>query len=324
MRVFVAGGTGAVGRCLVPMLVAGGDRVTVSSRSPGAPGAFAGLGVETVVADGLDRDAVKRAVARAEPDVVVHQMTSIPRRMDMKRFDEAFEATIRLRIEGTDHLVEAARAAGAVRIVAQSFGNWTYVRSGGAVKTEEDPLDPAPPASMRRSLDAIRHLESAVLDADGIEGVALRYANLYGPGTAWSAGGELLELVRARKLPLIGGGGGVWSFVHVNDAAAATVAACRAGAPGVYNVADDEPAPAAVWLPALAETLGARPPRHVPAWIGRLAAGDAGVSMFTRIRGASNERAKRELGWRLRHASWRTGFREALADAAVPRTAEVA
>jgi nucleoside-diphosphate-sugar epimerase len=262
-------------------------------------------------------------VARAEPDVVIHQMTSIPRRTDMKRFDEAFGPTIRLRTEGTDHLVEAARAAGAGRIVAQSFGNWTYARTGGPVKTEEDPFDPDPPASMRRSLEAIRHLESAVLDADGIEGVVLRYANLYGPGTSWSEGGELLELVHRRRLPLIGDGAGVWSFVHVDDAASATVVACHAGAPGVYNVADDEPAPAAVWLPALAEAVGAGPPRRVPAWIGRLAAGEAGVSMFTRIRGASNERAKRELGWRPRHPSWRAGFREGPAGA-LPQTARAA
>ncbi len=315
MRVFVAGGTGAVGRRLVPMLVAEGDRVTVSTRSPANAGVFAGLGVETVVADGLDRDAVMRAVSAAAPEVVIHQMTRIAGVTNMKRFDEAFAPTIRLRTEGTDHLVEAARAAGARRIVAQSFGNWNYARTGGPVKTEADPLDSAPPSSMRRSLEAIRHLESAVVEAGGIEGVALRYANLYGPGTAWAEGGELVALVRERKLPVVGDGAGVWSFVHIDDAAVATVLACRSSAPGVVNVADDDPAPAAVWLPAIAQAVGAPPPRHIPAWIGRLAAGEAGVSMFTRIRGASNEKARRELGWRLRYPTWRTGFEEGLADA---------
>ena len=322
MRVFVAGGTGAIGRRLVPMLAADGDHVTVSTRTPRAAYAFAGLGVETVVADGLDREAVMRAVTRAEPDVVVHQMTSLAGVTNLRRFDEAFALTNRLRSEGTDHLVEAARAAGARRVVAQSFGNWDYARAGGPVKSEQDPLDPAPPASMRRSLQAIRHLESAVLGADGIDGVALRYANLYGPGTGWAEGGELLGLIRGRKLPVIGDGAGVWSFVHVDDAATATLAACHGDA-GVYNVADDEPAPAAVWLPALAEAVGAPPPRHVPAWIGRLAAGEAGVSMFTRIRGASNEKARSELGWRPRYATWRTGFREGLAEDA-RQTAEAA
>jgi nucleoside-diphosphate-sugar epimerase len=312
MKVFVAGASGAVGRRLVPLLIAAGHEVVASTRRRENTGALAELGVTPVVADGLDRLSLVRAIADAEPEVVVHQMTGLSGMTDLKQFDEVFELTNRLRCEGTDHLIEGARAAGARRVVAQSYGNWNYERSGGPVKTEDDPLDPAPPETMRPTLDAIRHLERAVTRTDGIDGVALRYANLYGPGTHFAEDGDLVEQVRRRRLPIVGSGEGVWSFVHVDDAARATVAAIEHGPPGIYNVADDDPATAAVWLPRLAEAVGAKPPWHIPEWVGRIAAGEAAVSMFTQIRGASNGKAKRDLFWTPRHRSWRDGFRSEL------------
>jgi nucleoside-diphosphate-sugar epimerase len=308
MRIFVAGAGGAVGARLVPMLIAGGHDVVAMTRSPGKSDALRALGAEPDVADGLDRGAVMQAVMRAEPEVVVHQMTALAQLKSMKRFDDEFALTNRLRTEGTDHLVEAARAAGVRRLIVQSYGNWNYERTGTGPKSEEDALDPDPPANQRRSIEAIRHLERAVLDAGDLEGVALRYGNFYGPGNAIGRGGEMLELVARRKLPIVGDGGGVWSFIHVDDVAGATVAAIDRGAPGIYNIADDEPAPVAEWLPALAEAIGAKPPRHVPVWLGRMAIGDVGVSMMTRIRGASNAKARRELAWEPRYSSWREGF----------------
>jgi nucleoside-diphosphate-sugar epimerase len=268
-----------------------------------------------VLADGLDRDSLVTAIVAAEPEVVVHQMTALGGVTDFRNWDGAFAVTNRLRTEGTDHLLEGARAAGARRVVAQSFGNWNYERRGGPVKTEADPLDPDPPPTMRQTLAAIQHLETVVTRNAAFEGLALRYANLYGPHTSFAADGEIVAQVRKRRLPIVGGGGGVWSFVHVDDAAAATVAAIEHGDPGVYNVADDEPASALVWLPALAKAAGAKPPRRVPAWLGRLAAGEAAVSMFTEIRGADNDKAKRELWWTPRLRSWRQGFRLELAAA---------
>jgi 2-alkyl-3-oxoalkanoate reductase len=308
MKVFVAGATGVIGRPLVRRLVAGGFQVVAMTRSPSKSDTLRQLGVEAVVADGLDGQAVRRAVLAAEPEVVIQQMTGLTGIGSFKRFDDDFALTNRLRTEGGDHLIEAARAAGARRVIVQSFGNWNYERAGGPVKTEEDPFDADPPAMMRRSLEAIRHLEDAVLEAEGIEGVALRFGNFYGPGTGFAEDGNLVRLVRNRRLPIIGNGAGIWSFVHVDDAALATVAAIEHGAPGVYNIADDEPAPVAVWLPELAKAVEAKPPRHVPVWLGRLAAGEAGVSVFTRIRGASNAKAKRELEWRLGFPTWREGF----------------
>jgi nucleoside-diphosphate-sugar epimerase len=245
--------------------------------------------------------------------VVIHQLTAIPPDASLRRFDREFELTNRLRTEGTDHLIAASRAAGARRFVAQSFGGWPYAREGGPVKTEEDPLDTSPPAPFRRTLDALRHLETAVVGAEGLEGLALRYGFFYGPGTSIGEGGPILDAVRRRRLPIVGGGGGIWSFVHVDDAARATVAASERGAPGVYNVADDEPAPVSEWLPALAEAVGAKPPRRVPAILGRLGAGEAAVVLMTQIPGASNAKAKRELGWQPAYSSWREGFRTGLA-----------
>jgi len=246
-------------------------------------------------------------VAEARPDVIVHQLTAIAT-LDMRHFDRSFALTNRLRSAGTDHLLSAGRAVGVKRFVAQSFTGWPYARTGGPVKSEEDPLDPNPVREMRESLDAIRHLEEAVLGADWTTGIVLRYGGFYGPGTSMSPGAEHLEMILKRKFPVVGDGGGMWSFVHIEDAAEATVAAIENGERGIYNVVDDEPAPVAEWLPALAKSIGAPAPRHVPRWVGRLFAGEPGLVMMTEIRGASNAKAKRELGWRPRHASWRDGF----------------
>jgi nucleoside-diphosphate-sugar epimerase len=309
MKVFVAGATGALGGRLVPILMASGHDVVGMTRSPAKAERLRDLGAEPVIADGLDRGAVVEAITRAEPEVVIHQMTALGSVKNIKHFDQEFAVTNRLRTTGLDYLLEGARIVGARRLIAQSYGGWPHERTGGPVKTEEDPLDPNPPKEMTRSLEAIRYLESTVTGDDRVEGVALRYGGFYGPGTLDGAGGSMIEQVRKRRLPLVGDGSGIWSFVHVDDAATATMLAMDRGAPGVYNVADDEPAPAGEWLPEMAAALGAKPPRHVPTWVGRLAAGEVGVSMFTKIRGISNEKAKRELGWRLIYPTWRQGFR---------------
>jgi nucleoside-diphosphate-sugar epimerase len=313
MHVFVAGGLGAVGRRLVPMLVEAGHDVAATATTREKLRVLSNLGATPLLMDGLDQRSVLDAVRRAEPEVIVHEMTGLVRAADLRHFDRVFATTNRLRTEGADHLIEAARAVGARRIVAQSFGNWNYERTGSRVKTEEDDLDPEPPRSMQRSIGAIAHLEAAVTHAEGLEGIALRYGNLYGPGTGISEDGRLVELIRRRRLPLIGDGRGIWSFVHVDDAAAATVAAVEGGPPGIYNVCDDDPAEAAVWLPELAAIIGAPPPHRVPVWLGRLAAGEALVSMFTRTRGAVNAKVKNAFDWRLRYPSWREGFRHGLA-----------
>jgi 2-alkyl-3-oxoalkanoate reductase len=315
MRIFVAGATGALGRRLVPLLVQGGHQVTGMTRTAGKAAGLRAAGAEPVVADALDRDAVLRAVVAARPEVVVHELTALAQMTDFRRLDEGFALTNRLRTEGTDHLLAAARAAGARRFVAQSFAGWPFARVGGPVKTEDDPLDPDPPAQLRRTLDAIRHLEAAVLGAEGIEGVVLRYGGFYGPGTSAGEGGFMLEDLRRRRFPLVGAGTGVWSFVHIDDAATATVAAVERGAPGIYQIVDDDPAPVSEWLPALAAAIGARPPLRVPAWVARLAGGAHGVVLMTEARGASNAKARRELGWRPAWPSWRQGFRDGLGDA---------
>ncbi len=315
MKVLVAGATGALGRRLVPMLVAAGHGVTAMTRTPSKRDALRAQGARPVVADALDADAVARAVAEAEPEVIVHQLTALSGTPDMRHPDRFFATTNRLRTEGTDHLLAAGRAVGTRRIVAQSYAGRPFARVGGPVKSETDPLDPHPPAALRETLEAIRHLEGAVTGASWAEGVVLRYGAFYGPGTGLSAGpeAEMTELVRRRRFPLVGGGGGVWSFVHIDDAAAATLAAVEGGAPGIYHVVDDEPAPVRAWLPELASALGARPPRHLPRWVGRLAAGEAAVVLMTEIRGASNAKAKRQLGWTPHVPSWRTGFARGLA-----------
>jgi nucleoside-diphosphate-sugar epimerase len=314
MRIFVAGATGALGRRLVPLLVSGGHQVTGMTRSPGKAAWLRAAGAEPVVADAPDRDDVLRVVTAARPEVVVHQLTDLAGMTNLRRFDAGFAATNRLRTEGTDHLLAAARAAGARRLVAQSFAGWPSARVGGPVKTEEDPFDPDPPAELRRSLDAIRHLEAAVAQAEGIEGLVLRYGGFYGPGTSAGEGGYILEELRRRRFPIVGAGTGIWSFVHIDDAATATVAAVERGAPGIYQIVDDDPAPVAEWLPVLAAAAGARPPRRVPVWAARLLAGEHGVVLMTEVRGASNAKAKRELGWRPAWPSWRQGFRAGLGD----------
>jgi 2-alkyl-3-oxoalkanoate reductase len=317
MRVFVAGATGVVGRRLVPQLVAGGYEVAAMTRSAAAAEGLRAAGARPVVADALDRDAVLRAVVDARPEVVVHQLTALTGATSFKRFDKEFAATNRLRTRGTDNLVEAALAAGARRIVAQSYGNWNYARTGTGLKTEQDALDPRPPANQVESMRAIRYLEQKVLNTPGLEGVALRYGNFYGPGTTFDPDSDLARLVRKGRLPIIGDGAGVWSFAHVDDAASAAIAALGHGAPGVYNIADDEPAPVSAWLPELASVLGAKRPRHVPVWLGRIAAGEVGVSMMTRIRGTSNAKAKAQLGWAPRYPDYRVGFRTGLSDVPV-------
>ena len=298
MRVFVAGATGAIGRRLVPVLVDRGHEVAAMTRSPEKAAAVRALGAEPIVADALDRARTVDAVVRAAPEVVVHQLTALATMRSLRKFDQEFAVTNRLRTEGTDNLLEGARRAGARRFVAQSYGGWTYAPGGAALKSEEDPLDPNPPRSQRRSLEAIIHLEQAVTGTRAIEGVALRYGYFYGPGTSLAPDSEMLDLIRRRRLPIIGDGAGIWSFIHVDDAAAATAAAIESGAPGIYNIADDHPMPVSEWLPGLARVLGAPPPRRVPLWVGRLAVGEAGVSMMTRARGMTNAKAKRELGWK--------------------------
>jgi nucleoside-diphosphate-sugar epimerase len=307
MRVFVAGATGAIGRQLVPRLVAAGHEVFGMTRSESKQSTLDELGAVPVVADALDPDQVAAAVGRAKPDVIVHQLTAIGE-LDMRHFDRDFAVTNRLRTEGTDHLLSAGQAVGVQRFVAQSAVYGFYARTGGAVKTEEDRLDPSPPRESRGALAAVRHLEDAVLGARWTEGIVLRYGAFYGPGTSMAQGEQQFELVRKRKFPLVGNGGGVWSFIHVADAADETVAAIEHGSRGVYNIVDDDPAPVAEWLPELAQMLGAKKPMRVPRFVGRMFAGETGTVFMTEIRGASNGKAKRELAWRPAHASWRQGF----------------
>ena len=313
MRIFVAGATGALGRPLVAQLVKNGHEVTGMTRSASKQDLLRELGARPVVADALDPDAVARAVAEAEPDVIVHQLTAIGA-FNPRRMERDFAGTNRLRTEGTDHLLAAGRAVGVKRFVAQSFAPWPYARTGGMVKSEDDPLDTTPPAQVRTTLEAIKYLERAVTGADWTEGIALRYGGFYGPGTSVGLNplGAQVEMIRARKLPLAGKGTAVWSFIHIDDAAAATVEAIEHGKRGVYNVVDDDPAPVSEWLPALAKALGARPPRRVPLLLARIAGGEAAAIMMTELRGASNTKAKRELGWQPRYPSWREGFARGL------------
>jgi 2-alkyl-3-oxoalkanoate reductase len=306
MRVFLAGATGAVGQSLVPQLVDAGHHVVATTRTPGKSALLARWGAEPVVVDGLDAAAVGEAVARAEPDAIMHQMTALAGSSDLRRFDRTFAATNRLRTVGTDNLLAAARAAGVARFIAQSYTGWSNERTGGPVKTEDDPLDPNPPKQQRASLAAIQHVERAVLGAP-VEGVVLRYGMFYGPG----ASDEMVALVRKRALPIVGDGGGIWSMTHIDDAAAAAVAALTRGA-GVYNIVDDDPAPVRDILTTLADAVGAKPPRHVPVGLARMLAGEVGVSLLTQVRGSSNAKARRELGWAPRWSTWRDGFREGL------------
>jgi 2-alkyl-3-oxoalkanoate reductase len=303
MRVFIAGGTGAIGRTLVPALIAAGHQVTATTRSPAKAAELRAAGAEPAVADGLNKEQVIAAVKAAAPDVIVHEMTSLSALRSFRKFDSQFAVTNELRTKGTDYLLEAATEAGVRRVVAQGFTGWPNQRSGGPVKNEDDPLEGGVPDT-ERSLAAIRYVEERV-PAAVAEGLVLRYGGFYGPG----ASQFLLDQVRKRRVPMIGGGTGIWSFTEITDAAAATVAAVERGAPGVYNIVDDEPAPVSEWLPYLAKVLDAKPPLRVPAWLGRLAAGELAVVMMTTMRGSSNAKAKRELDWTPRYASWREGFR---------------
>ncbi|MDB5516783.1 MAG: dehydrogenase [Tardiphaga sp.] len=310
MLVFIAGATGAVGRRLIPLLVSAGHSVVGLTHTPAKAGMITAFGAKAVVADGLDERAIGEAVASSEPDVVVHEMTDLKDASDLRHFDRAFASSNRLRTEGTDILMTAARDAGVKRFVAQSFCGWPYARVDGPIKSEADPLDPDPPRELRHSLDAIEHLEQVVTHASGPEGIVLRYGAFYGTDTGLFDG-PMIDQIRARRAPLIGDGEGWWSFLHIDDAAAATAAAIERGRAGsVYNIVDDEPAPAREWLPALARMLGAKPPFHVPPWIARILAGEHIVMMMTQNRAGSNAKAKRELGWQPAHASWRDGFAE--------------
>ena len=317
MQIFVAGATGVLGRALVPQLVARGHEVVGMTRSASKQDLVRSLGARPVVADALDPDAVAQAVASAEPEVIVHQLTALSGPMSIRdaRHPERFRGAImtnRLRTEATDHLLAAGRAVGARRFVAQSFGAFRF--AGGPVQPEAEPLDPNPPAALRTGLAAILYLERAVTTIEWGEGLALRYGGFYGPGTSISLApdAQMAAPIRKRRFPIVGGGGGVWSLIHVEDAATATAVAVERGGPGIYNVVDDEPAPVREWLPVLASALDAKPPRRIPRWLGRLLAGETATVMMTDVRGASNEKAKRELGWQPRYASWRQGFAQGL------------
>ncbi len=312
MKVFLAGATGAIGRRLIPLLVDAGHDVVGTTHTPAKVEGLRLAGATPVILDGLDGAATRRAVLEAAPDVVVHQMTALSGDFDLRRFAKTFAATNRLRVEATDHLLRAAVEAGAGRFIAQSFAGWPNEQTGGPVKTEDDPLVADPRGQIRETVEAIRHLESVTTGTPGIDGLALRYGGFYGPGNVLGKGGALLAAVAARKMPLVGKAGGIWSFVHIDDAATATALAVDRGGPGVYNIVDDHPAPVSEWLPYLAETIGAKPPRRVPVWLARIVLGEPGVSMMTRIRGSSNAKAKRELGWELEYPSWREGFQEGL------------
>ncbi len=300
MRVFVAGASGAIGTRLVPQLIDRGHQVIGTFTSPQKADRLRALGCDAIALDLLDASAVRNAVLDARPDAIVHEATALAGGGFSRKLDTTFAQTNRLRTEGTDALLAAAQQAGVRRFVAQSFAPYRYARVGGMVKTEDDPLDPTPPAGALQTNAAMAHLEQAVTDAGGI---ALRYGGFYG-----DANDRLLALVRKRWFPMIGDGEGVTSWIHLDDAAAATVLALEHDGASIFNIVDDEPAPMREWLPALADALGARPPRHVPAWLIGLVAGKDAVMGATQSRGASNAKARRELGWTLRYPSWRQGF----------------
>jgi len=309
MRVFVAGAAGAVGRRLIPQLVARGHQVTASTRGANKLDQLRALGAEPVIVDGLDATAVGEAIARSEPDAIVHQMTALAGKPNLRNFDKWFATTNKLRTAGTEHLLAAAKAAGVGKFVAQSYTGWSNIREGGSVKTEDDPFDPQPAKYQVESMAGLQFLDR-VIPAAPFEGIVLRYGNFYGPG----ASEALVELVRKRQMPIIGDGAGVWSWIHLDDAAAATVAAIERGHRGIYNITDDEPAAVSEWLPYLAEVVGAKKPMYVPGWLGRLAAGEVTVRWMTQGRGASNVKARRELDWRPAWSTWRDGFRHGLTD----------
>jgi 2-alkyl-3-oxoalkanoate reductase len=319
MKVFVAGATGVLGRALIPQLVARGHDVVGMTRSASKDDLVQNLGARSVVADALDPDAVAQAVAAAEPEVIVHELTALSGTMSIRdaRHPERFPGAImtnRLRTEATDHLLAAGRAVGARRFLAQSFGAFRFAQTGGPVLTEDEPLDLKQAGATQANVEALLYLERAVTTITWGEGLALRYGGFYGPGTAISRAPDapIAAPVRKRRFPIIGDGGGVLSHIHIDDAAAATADAVERGRPGVYYIVDDEPAPVREWLPVLATALDAKPPRRIPRWLGRLAAGETATLMMTEARGASNAKAKREFGWQPRYPSWRLGFKQGL------------
>lgn len=308
MRILIAGATGAIGQRLIPQLVARGHALTATTRSAAKSELLRRLGAEPVIMDGLDGTSVGEAVARAEPDAIIHQMTALAGSPDLRHFDRWFSGTNQLRTIGTQHLLAAARASGVRRFIAQSYTGWTNARDGGPVKTEQDALDPSPAKAQSQTMAAIRALEDAVLAAP-LEGLLLRYGNFYGPG----ASDALVQMVRQRRMPIVGDGNGVWSWIHLDDAASATVAALEERLQGIYNVTDDEPARVSQWLPYLAQVLGAKPPLHIPVWAARLLAGDVATRWMTQGRGSSNAKLRAASSWRPTWATWRDGFRVALA-----------
>jgi nucleoside-diphosphate-sugar epimerase len=310
MRIFVAGATGAVGRPLVSALIAAGHSVWGLTRTAEKAKRIKTMGAEPVIADGLDATAIRSALLSIRPNAVIHEMTDLTGATDLRHFDQAFASSNQLRTKGTDILLTAARESGVKRFIAQSYCGWPYARIGNAIKTEADPLDPNPPAELHATLRAIQHLEQIVTASVQPEGIVLRYGAFYGPGTGM-LDRVMLEKIRNRRMPLIGSGAGWWSFVHVDDAAAATVKALEYGRAGsIYNIVDDDPAQVREWLPALAGIIGAKRPFRLPAWIARIVAGEHLVSMMTQVRAGSNRKAKTELGWEPVHPSWRLGFSE--------------
>jgi nucleoside-diphosphate-sugar epimerase len=316
MKIFLAGASGAIGKRLLPQLVRRGHTVTATTRTPDKVDSIRRVGATPEVMNALDEQEVLETVRRAAPDVIIHELTAIPSSLDLKRFDEGFAFTNMLRKEGTDILLAAARSTGCRRFIAQSYAGWPYRPTGTWIKDENDQLLSSSEAesSVEKTLEAILHLESAVLGESALEGFVLRYGAFYGPGTSLGLGGSLLEEVKKRRVPIVGKGTGYWSFLHIDDAASATVAAVDAPSPGVYNICDDEPAPVSEWLPFLANELGARPPRHIPTWMARMAIGAFGVALMTEIRGASNQKAKSQMPWTLKWPTWRKGFRDGLSN----------
>jgi nucleoside-diphosphate-sugar epimerase len=312
MKIFVTGGTGAIGKFLLPKLIEKGHEVVALTRSQNKAEEIERVGASAVIADPLDKAQLTAAVRRAEPEVIIHQLTALTKVNNFRKLDQDFALTNRFRTEVTDNLLAAARTIGTRRFIAQSYCGWPYAKKGGPVKTEEDPLDPKPPESFTKTLAAIRYLEDKMRSTAFLEGLSLRYGTFYGPGNTIGKGGEVYRMIRKRRLPIIGGGGGIWSFIHISDAAAATVAAVTNGSPGVYNIVDDEPAPVSRWLPALAKAIGAKPPYRIPHWLAELTVGKEGVMMMTSIRGCSNAKAKRELHWTPVYPTWRVGFVDAL------------
>jgi nucleoside-diphosphate-sugar epimerase len=317
MKILLAGATGAIGRRLIPMLVSAGHTVTGTTQHPEKMTSISSAGATPMQVNALNEREVLAAVQKTQPEIIIHQLTAIPANLNLRHFDQGFGLTNRLRTEGTDHLLAAARAVGVRRFIAQSYAGW-YARTGGWIKTEDDPLIASGISDGRKTLEATIYVERAVLQEKAIEGFALRYGSFYGPGTSLAPGAWFFDCVRQRRVPIVGGGTGYWSFIHIDDAAAATLAAVGSPHPGIYNITDDEPAPVSTWLPVLAEVLGAKPPRRVPKWLARLAVGEYGVAVMTELRGSSNRKAKSLLPWKLKWPTWRQGFKDGFEDRVRP------